>query len=158
MRGLSPGESRRTNIDPERAYGPYSDELVFSIQNSELPTGLELKKGMRVPLSNGMQASVVDITDTGYRLDANHELAGKTLTFDMELVSFIEAVLAPPSEGQQRAVFGLGCFWGMFLLCLSSYLVFTSSTRPFVIAITPLTTHMFPSSFLLPQLRECLDT
>lgn len=71
-----------------------------------------------MPLSNGMSATVVGFTDDGIKLDANHELAGKALTFDMELVGFAEKVLGPPAENLRRAIFGLGCFWGRFS-CLS---------------------------------------
>ena len=86
----------------------------MSMPMSSVPPSLTLKVGMRVPLSNGMQALVVKVTDSEVKLDANHELAGKTLTFDMELVGFSEKVLSKPAEGLSRAVFGLGCFWGMF--------------------------------------------
>lgn len=57
-------------------------------------------------------ATVIEVTETHVRIDANHELAGKALTFDMELVSIEDPVLAPPAQGLERAVFGLGCFWG----------------------------------------------
>lgn len=41
---------------------------------------------MRVQLSNGASATIKEITDTEVVLDANHMLAGKALTFDVELV------------------------------------------------------------------------
>lgn len=84
----------------------------MNVPRSKVPEGMDFKPGMRVPLSNGMMALVLEATDTEIRIDANHELAGKALTFDMELAGFEEAVLPAPAEGLKRAVFGLGCFWG----------------------------------------------
>ena len=38
-------------------------------------------------LSNGAPATVVEVTDTAVRIDANHPLAGKALNFEIEVVS-----------------------------------------------------------------------
>lgn len=112
VRGLKIGESRKTRIEPQNAYGARSDDLLITLPHSGVPEGMDLEAGARVPLSNGMRALVVEINEKEVRLDANHELAGKPLTFDMQLVSFEEHVLGPVANGLERAVFGLGCFWG----------------------------------------------
>ncbi|CAN8062738.1 unnamed protein product [Agarophyton chilense] len=112
IRGLRVGDSRRSRIESEMAYGQRSEELVISIAAESVPKELKLKVGDRVPLSNGLRATVLEMGEKEVRLDANHELAGKDLTFDMELVGFSEAVLQPVQDGLKRAIFGLGCFWG----------------------------------------------
>lgn len=48
------------------------------------PDGIEA--GVRVQLSNGAQATIKEVTDDEVVLDANHMLAGKALTFDVELM------------------------------------------------------------------------
>lgn len=112
VRGLKVGESRKTRIEPERAYGERSDEMMLTVPRHMVPEEMTLSPGSKVPLSNGMMALVVEVTDKEVKLDMNHELAGKALTFDMELIGFQEMVLGPPQAGLKRAVFGLGCFWG----------------------------------------------
>ena len=62
-----------------------------------------------------MSATIIEISNDEIKLDANHHLAGKTLTFDMKFLSFAELVLGPPKDNLQRATFGLGCFWGKLL-------------------------------------------
>lgn len=57
-------------------------------------------------LSNGLPANVTAVADDAVTLDLNHELAGKHLTFDVELLSLTTA------DSLQKATFGAGCFWG----------------------------------------------
>lgn len=45
------------------------------------------------------------MTDEYVEIDANPPLAGKALTFDVELVKLVKEAAA------QRATFGAGCFW-----------------------------------------------
>jgi peptide-methionine (S)-S-oxide reductase len=54
------------------------------------------------------------VTDDKIELDANHQLAGKTLIFDLHLVGILDdgTVLPPPAPGVERLIVGLGCFWG----------------------------------------------
>lgn len=112
MKGLKVGDSRRTRIEAKRAYGERSDEMLVSLAVSSVPSGMDLNVGSAVNLSNGMKAMVTEMDEREVRLDANHELAGQALTFDMELMGFEENILQAPTAGLKRAVFGLGCFWG----------------------------------------------
>ena len=52
-----------------------------------------------------MVATVIKLTPEEVTLDLNHELAGKTLTFDVELMELASA------ERMAKATFGAGCFW-----------------------------------------------
>lgn len=60
-------------------------------------------------LSNGAIATVTEMASDDLTLDLNHELAGKALSFDVELMSLIAA------EKMKKATFGAGCFWGVEL-------------------------------------------
>ena len=88
--GLSPGDSVTVDVPAEEAYGLRRPEMVTELDRSQLPENLEVKIGKRLQMrQKGGQALVVKVTalsDTKVTLDANHELAGKDLIFDIELV------------------------------------------------------------------------
>ena len=85
VRGLAVGESRTVRIEPENAYGEYSDQAIIEFPADAAPDGLAV--GDAVTLSNGAPGTVVEIADGIVKIDANHPLAGQALTFDIELVS-----------------------------------------------------------------------
>lgn len=102
--GLEVGGTRKARIPPADAYGEVDPEAVISFPAAQAPKGLE--EGMQVQLSNGMMARVVEMTSQAIKLDLNHELAGKALTFDVQLKALC------PSERMATATVGAGCFWG----------------------------------------------
>jgi len=91
VKGMEAGESKTVNISPEDAYGAYQEELVVMIERKEFPPHLEPEAGQELQISqpNGATAvvTVVEVTDSVVKIDANHPLAGKDLTFDIELVA-----------------------------------------------------------------------
>jgi len=90
VRGLSPGESRSVEIEPEDAYGPRRDGLVAEIERAraQFPAEPEVGMNLLLPLADGNQLEVVvtSINDTHITIDGNHPLAGQKLFFDVELV------------------------------------------------------------------------
>lgn len=88
--GLSPGESVTVDIPAAEAYGLRRPEMVVEFDRSQLPDKLKIKIGQRLQMrQKGGQARVVKVialSETKVTVDANHELAGKDLTFDIELV------------------------------------------------------------------------
>ncbi len=85
VRGLAVGESRTVRIEPEDAYGEYTEEAVIDFPADSAPEGLQV--GDAVTLGNGGRGTVLEITDEFVKIDANHPLAGEALTFEIELVS-----------------------------------------------------------------------
>lgn len=84
VRGLAVGESRTVRIEPEDAYGEYTEEAIIDFPAESAPEGLQV--GDPVTLGNG-RGTVLEITDEFVKIDANHPLAGEALTFEIELVS-----------------------------------------------------------------------
>lgn len=91
--GMGPGDAKRERIEPDRGYGDRHEELVFTVGREQLPPGSEVEVGdmLEVGFGDGRTASVqvMNIDDESLTLDANHPLAGKTLTFELELVSIL---------------------------------------------------------------------
>ena len=60
--------------------------MTTRIPAQDLPPGTELKAGDNVRLSNGSSAVVRESSAESVLLDFNHPLAGKALTFEIELL------------------------------------------------------------------------
>jgi len=82
--GMKVGEKKSVTIKPEEAYGERHEEMVIKIPKTQFQ-GEEVKEGMMVSSSNGMQAIVVAVNDNDVTLDFNFPLAGKTLKFDIKV-------------------------------------------------------------------------
>ena len=95
VEGLSAGESVTREIEAESAYGKYIDELVMEIDRGQLPQEIpyEVGRQLQVPQEDGRAAvvTITNVTDSSVTLDANHPLAGKDLTFQIELVEIVGA-------------------------------------------------------------------
>jgi peptidylprolyl isomerase len=91
--GMSVGEKKTLTVLPEDAYGPYQTEYVVDLPKEIFPADMQLAPGIEVQLLDKAgrpmpyPAKIVEILDAGVRLDLNHELAGRTLVFDIEIVS-----------------------------------------------------------------------
>jgi len=89
--GMSVGEKKTVIIPAEQAYGPHIKELVMELPRKDLPGDLDFSIGRQLEVTQDEGESfLVEITavsETTVTLDANHPLAGKDLTFDVELVA-----------------------------------------------------------------------
>ena len=88
--GMEPGETKIVRIASNQAYGRHNPEKVIQVSRSKMPEGLEQEIGMRVqgsmPDGQTVEFTIVSLTESEVTLDGNHPLAGKDLTFDIELL------------------------------------------------------------------------
>jgi len=90
--GLALNETRTVVIPAAEAYGAHQPGLVVEFAKSELPPHIKPKLGQRLQMTTGNGILVVTVTaesDTTVTFDGNHALAGKALTFDLQLVDII---------------------------------------------------------------------
>lgn len=87
------GEKVNVHLMPEEAYGPADPQAIFTIDFEQLPGSEELEVGQRIYLQNQFgqpfPVSVYAKTDVNITFDANHEMAGKELNFEIELVEVL---------------------------------------------------------------------
>ncbi len=92
--GMTPGETKTQRIPAEEAYGPHADFLVIEVDRRRVPPDLDPQVGDRLQLQHPdgrvTPVLVTAVTETSITLDANHPLAGKDLTFDIELLEIVQ--------------------------------------------------------------------
>ena len=84
--GAEEGDSRSFTLEPEDAYGHPSDELIQEVPSSMFPEDMPLDLGMML-MSDAGPFRIVAITDSTVKCDFNPPMAGKTLHFDVEIVT-----------------------------------------------------------------------
>ncbi len=89
--GMALGETKTIKIPADQAYGVYRDDMVAELGLDEVPVNFKLAKGMVLQLRSDdgatMMVTIKDLTDTHVTMDGNHSLAGKDLTFDIEIIA-----------------------------------------------------------------------
>ena len=91
VNGMQVGEIKTVTIPADEAYGPHRDDLVLVIERDKLPEDLKPGIGQQLEMSqpDGRTVTVVvtDVSEASITVDANHPMAGKDLTFEIELVA-----------------------------------------------------------------------
>lgn len=86
--GMHPGELKTAKVRAEEAYGPYREDLKLVVDRSMLPTEPAVGKqyGMQFRDGSFHRATVLEISGSEVTLDANDPLAGKDITYEIELL------------------------------------------------------------------------
>lgn len=85
VRGAKVGDVRTVRIDPENAYGEWSEDSFIEVPLN--PDQDDVEVGETVYLTNGQEVVVLEVTDDTVKLDTNHRLAGEALTFEIEILA-----------------------------------------------------------------------
>ena len=110
MNGLTAGDKKSFTISPEEGYGPNDPNAV-----AQLPLDMFSESGLppvgaMLPLSdnqgNNFNAIVIEVTPETVVADLNHPMAGKTLSFDVEIFNTRPATEEELSHGHAHGVDG----------------------------------------------------
>ena len=84
------GETCTITLNPDEAYGAVNPDMIQDVPRRLMPEEMELREGMvlqgRADDGRVDNFTVISFTEETVKLDANHPLAGKVLTFEIELV------------------------------------------------------------------------
>jgi peptidylprolyl isomerase len=84
---MSEGDKKTIEIEPENAYGSYSEEMITTINKTQVPEGIQVGETLQGNSSRGpIIVKVIEVGDDYVMIDANHPLAGQKLIFDLEVV------------------------------------------------------------------------
>lgn len=91
--GMSVGEKKVVEVPAAEAYGDHRPEGLQQLPRAQVPEHIPLDPGTRLQVQTGdgrtVPVTVAEVTDETVVLDANHPLAGRDLTFDIELVEIV---------------------------------------------------------------------
>jgi peptidylprolyl isomerase len=112
LMGMALNEKKVFTLAPEDAYGQRDENQTHSFPISEVPHGMNPRVGMTIGLTTpeGQQvpARIVYLDDEKLTLDLNHPLAGKSLTFEIEVVG----ISTTPTQKPMSCGSGCDCSSG----------------------------------------------
>ncbi len=109
LEGHEVGDSVSVTLAPADAYGEREEDLVQTIPRSEMGEDMEVAVGdkLEAETDDGWDfVTVVALDDENVTIDGNHELAGKTLKFDVKIIEIRDAT---PEELEHGHAHGEGC-------------------------------------------------
>ena len=104
LTGKSVGDKMTVTLAPEDAYGEYDNEDVLEADLSDLEIDGEIVIGDIIELEDASglvrEGTVTAVTEDTVTFDLNDEMAGKTVTFEVEVLSLREATEDEIEEGE----------------------------------------------------------
>jgi len=92
--GLKVGSKKKIEIKAADAYGEYDKNAVQEVPKGEFPKDLQLAVGQLLRIDSPVgprTVKIIAMTDKTVSVDFNHPLAGKDLTFEIEIVKIRDA-------------------------------------------------------------------
>lgn len=106
--GMAPSEKKSFDLKPAEAYGEHDESLQQTFNRADFPEDFNPEPGQVIILENPSQgqfpATVKSIEGEEVVLDLNHPLAGKAISFDVEVLEINDQ----PTESSC----GCGCSCG----------------------------------------------
>lgn len=91
--GKNEGEKITVILPPEKAYGKFNKRLIIPIKRKKLNLEKEPKEGDIITVDvfgKKCRVTVAEVNDTRITVDANHPLAGETITYEIEVVKIVK--------------------------------------------------------------------
>ena len=111
LAGRKSGDKLTATVTPEQGYGQRNEQAVQRVPLKHLATRGPIAVGQMVVVNTregGRQARVLKVGHFNVDLDLNHPLAGRTLTFDIEIVDVRAATDEELAHGHAHGPGGHG--------------------------------------------------
>ena len=86
--GMAVGDKKTIHIPAAEAYGERHEHMLFEFPRDRFPAEIVPEEGMTLNMSDGqgqvIPVVITEVKDDTVLLDANHQLAGKDLIFDLD--------------------------------------------------------------------------
>jgi FKBP-type peptidyl-prolyl cis-trans isomerase SlpA len=88
--GLKAGDTQTLTLDPDQAFGWHDDALIHQMPRSDFPADMALEEGQVIgfttPSGEEAAGSVMQLGEEQVTVDFNHPLAGKQVTFEVQIL------------------------------------------------------------------------
>lgn len=109
LNGKAVGDAIKVSVSPEEGYGEYDEQLIQAVPRNMFEGIDEIEPGMQfqAQMGDGVQiVTVREVTEDTVTIDANHDLAGKTLHFEASVKEIRDA---SADELEHGHIHGPGC-------------------------------------------------
>lgn len=97
--GVDVGSTTTFTLTSDEAYGPINEEATTTLSKDLFPDDFEFDQGMFIPLESqdgkNVLSTLKSVEETEIVVDFNHPMAGKDLTFEVEI---LESTSTPEDE------------------------------------------------------------
>jgi peptidylprolyl isomerase len=90
MMGMKAGEKKKIVVRAADAFGEYSSKAIHEVPREQLPADLKLEAGTLLTAQSPagpITVKVIEVKGKMVTIDFNHPLAGKDLTFEVEVLT-----------------------------------------------------------------------
>ena len=111
LEGKGVGDKFSAVIEAKDGYGEYQKDLVAEVDRKNFDSSVPIEVGMKFQAEDASGLHIVTVTalsDDKVTIDANHELAGKRLHFDIEVLDVRDATEVEILHAQESCSCG-GC-------------------------------------------------
>ncbi len=89
LNGMKVGDKKTIKVESKEAYGPTIPEAVQEVPKAQFPPEIKLEVGAQLAAQGpqGMiPVKIAEVKEESVMVDMNHPLAGKDLTFEVEVI------------------------------------------------------------------------
>ena len=112
LEGKSEGDTLHADLSAADGYGEYNNDLVLTVPRENFETDMPIEAGMKFHAMTEQGPQIVTVkavADDSVTIDANHDLAGQNLHFDVEVLEVRDATEEELSGGLHHGCCGGGC-------------------------------------------------